>query len=128
MKCGSQMRRETKARSRRRANSGGFSLIEMVIVVAISLILVGLAIPRAVEAVRGAFREGILGRAVAYDNYQKEIPSSLIRSLRWHPVRLMSFMESAYYYGAKKQYLDWVYGTTDRAFCLSFTQALYYAH
>jgi prepilin-type N-terminal cleavage/methylation domain-containing protein len=52
MKCGSRMRRETKAPGRRRANSRGFSLIEMVIVVAISLILAGIAIPRAVEALR----------------------------------------------------------------------------
>src|SRR4029077_16047383 len=52
MKCGSRMRRATKAPGRRRANSRGFSLIEMVIVVAISLILAGIAIPRAVEALR----------------------------------------------------------------------------
>lgn len=60
------------------------------------------------EAVRGAWRAGILGGAVAYDNRQREIPASLIHSLRWHPVRLMSFLQTRYYYGAKKQYLDWV--------------------
>lgn len=58
------------------------------------------------EALRGSFRPGILGRAVAYDNRQSEIPDSLIRSLRWHPVRLLSFLKSPYYYGAKKHYLD----------------------
>jgi prepilin-type N-terminal cleavage/methylation domain-containing protein len=52
MKCGSQMRRETRARSRRRAHSSGFSLLEMVIVVAISLILAGVAIPVIQSAVR----------------------------------------------------------------------------
>jgi glycosyltransferase involved in cell wall biosynthesis len=28
--------------------------------------------------------------------------------LRWHPVRLLSSLDSPYYYGAKKKYLDWV--------------------
>jgi glycosyltransferase involved in cell wall biosynthesis len=28
--------------------------------------------------------------------------------LRWHPVRLISFLERPYYYGAKKKYLDWI--------------------
>lgn len=60
------------------------------------------------EAVKGAWQAGILGRAVAYDNRQQEIPASLVRSLRWHPVRLASFLQTTHYYGAKKQYLDWV--------------------
>src|SRR5215218_11055571 len=62
----------------------------------------------AFEALRASHRGGFLGRAVAYDNRQKEIPSSLIYSLRWHPVRLISFLDRPYYYGAKKKYLDWV--------------------
>lgn len=60
------------------------------------------------EAVKGAWQAGLLGRAVAYDNRQREIPSSLVRSLRWHPVRLTSFLDTNHYYGAKKQYLDWL--------------------
>ena len=39
---------------------------------------------------------------------RKEIPPALIYSLRWHPVRLISFLERPYYYGAKKKYLDWI--------------------
>ena len=58
------------------------------------------------EALRGAHRAGILGRAVAYDNRQREIPGALIETLRWHPVRLLSFLESRFYYGAKKHALD----------------------
>lgn len=63
------------------------------------------------EALRASYRGGFLGKAVAYDNRQSEIPSALICSLRWHPVRLLSFLESPYYYAAKKRYLDW---TTSR--------------
>ncbi len=62
----------------------------------------------AFEALRASHRGGFLGRAVAYDNRQTEIPSSLIYSLRWHPVRLISFVDRPYYYGAKKKYLDWI--------------------
>src|ERR1700730_18052450 len=57
---------------------------------------------------RGSDRGGFLGKAIAYDNRQKEIPASLIHSLRWHPVRLISFLDRPYYYGAKKKYLDWI--------------------
>jgi glycosyltransferase involved in cell wall biosynthesis len=62
----------------------------------------------AFETLRASYRGGFLGKAVAYDNRQREIPAGLIDSLRWHPVRLLSFLDSPYYYGAKKKYLDWV--------------------
>jgi glycosyltransferase involved in cell wall biosynthesis len=62
----------------------------------------------AFEALRASYRGGFLGKAVAYDNRQKEIPGSLIHSLRWHPVRLLSFVGRPYYYGAKKKYVDWI--------------------
>ncbi len=52
MICGSQMQNDSRALNRRRVSSRGFTLIEMVIVVAISLLLAGIAVPRAVEAVR----------------------------------------------------------------------------
>jgi len=60
------------------------------------------------EALRASYRGNFLGKAIAYDNRQREIPSRFIQSLRWHPVRLISFLESPYYYGAKKKYLDWI--------------------
>src|SRR2546423_5901635 len=62
----------------------------------------------AFETLRASYRQGFLGKAVAYDNRQKEIPASFIHSLRWHPVRLISFLDRPYYYGAKKKYLDWI--------------------
>jgi glycosyltransferase involved in cell wall biosynthesis len=62
----------------------------------------------AFEALRASHRGGFLGKAVGYDNRQTEIPASLIHSLRWHPVRLLSSFDRPYYYAAKKQYLDWV--------------------
>lgn len=62
----------------------------------------------AFETLRASHRGGFLGKAVAYDNRQQEIPGRLIHSLRWHPVRLISFVDRPYYYGAKKKYLDWI--------------------
>src|SRR5438270_2573664 len=59
------------------------------------------------EALRASYRGGFLGKAVAYDNRQREIPAHFIYSLRWHPVRLLSFLDSPHYYAAKKRYLDW---------------------
>ncbi|HWY51569.1 MAG TPA: glycosyltransferase family 4 protein [Chthoniobacterales bacterium] len=59
------------------------------------------------EALRASYRGKFLGKAIAYDNRQREIPSRFIQSLRWHPVRLLSFLDRPYYYGAKKKYLDW---------------------
>ena len=53
------------------------------------------------EALRASYRGKFLGKAVAYDNRQREIPSRFIQSLRWHPVRLISFLDRPYYYGAK---------------------------
>lgn len=58
------------------------------------------------EALLASYRGGFLGRAIAYDNRQEEIPARFIYSLRWHPVRLLSFVGSKHYYGAKKRYLD----------------------
>ena len=63
----------------------------------------------AFETLRASHRGDFLGRAIAYDNRQSEIPSALIQSLRWHPVRLISsFVDRSHYYGAKKKYLDWI--------------------
>jgi glycosyltransferase involved in cell wall biosynthesis len=62
----------------------------------------------AFETLRASYRSKFLGKAIAYDNRQKEIPASFIHSLRWHPVRLISFLDRPYYYGAKKKYLDWI--------------------
>ena len=60
----------------------------------------------ALESLRAAHRAGLLGKALAFDNRQSEIPAERIRSLRWNPVRLLSFLGSEFYYGAKKHALD----------------------
>jgi hypothetical protein len=60
----------------------------------------------AYETVRGLHEAGILGRAIVYANRQRLVPASRVQSLRWHPVRLLSLMDRAHYYGAKKHYLD----------------------
>jgi glycosyltransferase involved in cell wall biosynthesis len=62
----------------------------------------------ALEKCLAAYRGGFLGRVIGYANQQKEIPASLVQSLRWHPVRLISFLDRPYYYGAKKKYVDWI--------------------
>src|SRR5437868_14698220 len=62
----------------------------------------------AFETLRASYRGGFLGKAIAYDNRQREIPGSFIQSLRWHPVRLLSSLDRPYYYGAKKSYLEWI--------------------
>lgn len=62
----------------------------------------------AFEKALAAYRGGFLGKVVEYENRQEEIPPALIHSLRWHPVRLISFLQRPYYYGAKKKYLDWI--------------------
>src|SRR5256886_13987123 len=50
------------------------------------------------ETVRASYRGKILCKAIAYDNRQGEIPSRFVQSLRWHPGRLLSFLDSPYYY------------------------------
>jgi glycosyltransferase involved in cell wall biosynthesis len=62
----------------------------------------------ALEKCLAAYRGGFLGRVIGYANQQSEIPGSLVQSLRWHPVRLISFLDRPYYYGAKKKYVDWI--------------------
>src|SRR6202162_1394222 len=37
----------------------------------------------AFETLRASYRGGVLGKAIAYDNRQKEIPASLNYSLAW---------------------------------------------
>jgi glycosyltransferase involved in cell wall biosynthesis len=60
----------------------------------------------AYETVRGLNEAGILGKAIVYANRQETVPAPRVKSLRWHPVRLLSAMDREHYYGAKKHYLD----------------------
>ena len=60
----------------------------------------------ALESLRAAHRAGVLGKALAFEDRQDEIPAERIISLRWNPVRLLSGLGSEYYYGAKKHALD----------------------
>ena len=55
------------------------------------------------EQLRLPLAGGYLGRAVAFRNRCADIPDGKVRSLRWSPVRLLSFLDRPYYYGAKKQ-------------------------
>ncbi|MDB6140846.1 MAG: glycosyltransferase family 1 protein, partial [Verrucomicrobiaceae bacterium] len=49
---------------------------------------------------------GILRRAIAFGIGTREIPGRRLRSLNWHPVRLLSWLKSEEYYAAKKRYVD----------------------
>ena len=60
------------------------------------------------EGVRASQRAGFLSQAICYGIGQTDIPRSSIRSLQWHPVRFLSFLDSEEYYGAKKRYADWI--------------------
>ena len=60
----------------------------------------------ALESLRAAHKGGCLEKALAFDSRQQVVPGRYIRTLRWHPVRLLSWLESEYYYGAKKHALD----------------------
>jgi len=62
----------------------------------------------AAEGLVASYGHGFLGKAVAYANRQERIPAAKIRSLAWHPVRLLGSLDRETYYGAKKHCLDWV--------------------
>ncbi len=58
------------------------------------------------ETLIGLHERHILKQAIAFDNRQTDIPAVKIRTLRHHPVRLLSFLDSRYYYALKKRALD----------------------
>ena len=56
------------------------------------------------EQLKASWRGGFLGKAVAYRNRSTVIPDEKVLSLRFRPVRLISFLDAPYYYGAKRRY------------------------
>ena len=62
----------------------------------------------ALEGVRASHRAGFLQRAICYGVGTQELTRQQLRSLQWHPVRALSFLNSEEYYGAKKRYVDQV--------------------
>jgi glycosyltransferase involved in cell wall biosynthesis len=56
------------------------------------------------ETLRGIQND--LGLAIAYANRAPDIDPAKVRTLRWHPVRLLANLERQYYYAAKKKALD----------------------
>lgn len=60
------------------------------------------------EGVLASWQGGFLGRALCFENEQKLVPTARLRSLNWHPVRFLSFLDSQRYYAAKKHYIAWI--------------------
>ncbi len=58
------------------------------------------------EQLKLAVRGGFLGCAVAFQNRCADVPDAKVRSLRFTPVRLLSFLDRPYYYGAKRRAAD----------------------
>jgi glycosyltransferase involved in cell wall biosynthesis len=58
----------------------------------------------ALESLKAA--AGRLARVLAFGNRAATLPAGIVKSLAWHPVRLLSFLDSQYYYAAKKRALD----------------------
>ena len=58
------------------------------------------------EGALASWRGGFLAQGICYPNRQNEIPSGRVRSLQYHPVRLLSCLGSSDYYAAKKRWLD----------------------
>ncbi len=61
----------------------------------------------AAQATSVSHQAGFLRRAISFANRQEVVPEDCIKSLRWHPVRLLgSFISRDHYYGAKKHAVD----------------------
>jgi glycosyltransferase involved in cell wall biosynthesis len=60
------------------------------------------------QSALAAHEAGILKKAIGYSIEPSVIPRAKIRSLAWHPVRLLGGLGSRRYYGAKKRYVDWI--------------------
>jgi glycosyltransferase involved in cell wall biosynthesis len=60
----------------------------------------------AFHAARAIYRAGALERIIAYGNRQNEIPSELIRLVRFQPAKVFSWLSSRYYYSMKRMWLD----------------------
>jgi glycosyltransferase involved in cell wall biosynthesis len=62
----------------------------------------GLGVP-ALETLKLSYAEGFLGKAVCWGNVSEVIPDKLVRSLRAHPARLLSWMDRKYYTPLKRR-------------------------
>jgi glycosyltransferase involved in cell wall biosynthesis len=62
------------------------------------------------EGVMASVENGFLKRVMYFENDQKRVPERYLKSLNWHPVRALSYLESQRYYAAKKRYVSWTAG------------------
>src|SRR5256885_13883065 len=62
----------------------------------------------AFETLRASYHGGFLGKTIAYDKRQKEIPTSKNQSLRWHPGGRLSSLDRPFFFCAQKKNFGWV--------------------
>ena len=60
------------------------------------------------EGALAASQGGFLEQVICYSQQQEAIPSSRVKLLNLHPVRVLSCLGSRDYYAAKKRYVDWI--------------------
>ena len=58
----------------------------------------------ALETIRGI--QPYLGKAISFGVHAPDIDRRKMKTLRFHPIRLLSNLESKYYYAAKKRATD----------------------
>jgi glycosyltransferase involved in cell wall biosynthesis len=55
---------------------------------------------------RASYRSGLLDKAICFGNRQSEIPDRHVRTIRFQPIKVFSFLKARYYYTLKRMTLD----------------------
>jgi len=55
---------------------------------------------------RASYRSGFLDKVICFGNRQSEVPDHHIRTIRFQPVKVFSFLKARYYYTLKRMTLD----------------------
>lgn len=55
---------------------------------------------------RASYNSGLLDKVICFGNRQSEIPDRHVRTIRFQPVKVLSFLKARYYYTLKRMTLD----------------------